>query len=44
LQQNDFMMDIWNGHLLQNKFPILFSFGKNKTISVAQFLLNNNME
>jgi hypothetical protein len=37
-------MDIWNGHLLRNKFPRLFSFAKNKTILVAQFLLNNNME
>jgi hypothetical protein len=37
-------MDVWNDHLLQNKFPRLFSFSKNKTISVAQFLLNNSME
>jgi hypothetical protein len=37
-------MDIWNDHLLQNEFPRLFSFAKNKKISVAQFLLNNNIE
>jgi hypothetical protein len=39
-----FWMDVWNNHLLQNKFPRLFTFAINKTISVAQFLLNNNME
>jgi hypothetical protein len=39
-----FWLDIWNDHLLQNKLPRLFSFAKNKTISVAQFLLNNSIE
>jgi hypothetical protein len=33
-----------NGHFLQQKFPRLFSFAKNKNISVAQFLLNNHLE
>jgi hypothetical protein len=37
-------MDVWNDHLRQNMFQRPFSFAKNKTISVAQFLLNNNME
>jgi hypothetical protein len=39
-----FWMDVRNDHLLQNKFSILFSFAKNKTISVAQFLLNNSIK
>jgi hypothetical protein len=39
-----FWMDVWNDHLLQNEFPRLFSFAKNKKISVAQFLLNNSIE
>jgi hypothetical protein len=39
-----FWSDIWNDHLLQDKFPRLFSFAKNKKISVAQFLQNNTIE
>jgi hypothetical protein len=39
-----FWLDIWNNHLLQNKYPRLFSFAKNKNISVAQFLQNNQIE
>jgi hypothetical protein len=39
-----FWMDVWNKHLLQTKFLRLFSFAKNKTISVAQFLTNNTLE
>jgi hypothetical protein len=39
-----FWSDVWNGHLLQQKFPRLFSFAKNKNISVAQLLLNNHLE
>jgi hypothetical protein len=39
-----FWLDVWNDHLLHNEFPRLFSFAKNKQISVAQFLLNNNIE
>jgi hypothetical protein len=35
--------DVWNDHLLQNKFPRLFST-MNKNISVAQFLLNSQIE
>jgi hypothetical protein len=33
-----FWLDIWNDLLLENKFPRLFSFVKNKLISVAKFL------
>jgi hypothetical protein len=39
-----FWVDVWNDHLLHSEFPMLFSFAKNKKISVAQFLLNNNIE
>lgn len=35
-----FWTDHWNGHLLQDKFPRLFSFAKDKSISVAKFLAN----
>jgi hypothetical protein len=38
-----FWSDIWNNHLLQNKFSQLFSFAKNRK-SVAQFLTNNRIE
>jgi hypothetical protein len=39
-----FWSDVWNGNLLQQKFPRLFSFAKNKNILVAQFLMNNQLE
>jgi hypothetical protein len=39
-----FWSDVLNNHLLQNKYPRLYSFAKNKQISVAQFLLNNEIE
>jgi hypothetical protein len=39
-----FWSDVWNDHLLQQKSPRLFSFAKNKNISVAQFLLNSLLE
>jgi hypothetical protein len=39
-----FWSDVWNDHLLQNKYPRLYSFAKNKQITVAQFLLNNQIE
>jgi hypothetical protein len=39
-----FWSNVWNDHLLQNKFPRLFSFAKNKNVSVAQFLLNNSLK
>jgi hypothetical protein len=29
-----FWLDVWNDHLLQDKFPRLFSYAKNKSISV----------
>lgn len=33
-----FWSDIWNGVLLQNQYPRLYTFAKNKLISVAAFL------
>jgi hypothetical protein len=36
-----FWSDVWNNHLLQNKFTRFYSFAKNKTISVKLFLQNN---
>jgi hypothetical protein len=39
-----FWEDVWNDHLLQHRFPMLYSFAKNKSISVAQFLLNNHID
>jgi hypothetical protein len=39
-----FWSDVWNDLLLQNKFPRLYSYAKNRNISVAQFLLNNHIE
>jgi hypothetical protein len=33
-----FWSDVWNDHLLQDKFPRLYSFAKEKSISVARFL------
>jgi hypothetical protein len=39
-----FWSDIWNDHLLQDKFPRFFSFAKNKLISVAKFLGTTQME
>jgi hypothetical protein len=38
-----FWSDVWND-LLHNRFPRLYSFAKNKQISVAQFLLNNSIQ
>jgi predicted PP-loop superfamily ATPase len=39
-----FWSDVWNDHLLQQRFPRLFSFAKDKKISVAQFLQDNHLE
>jgi hypothetical protein len=39
-----FWSDVWNEHHLQQKFPRLYSYAKNKYISVAQFLLSNNSQ
>jgi hypothetical protein len=39
-----FWLDIWKNHLLHIKYPRLFSFAKNKNISVAQFFQNNQIE
>jgi hypothetical protein len=33
-----FWVDIWNDLLMQDKFPRLFSFAKDKLISIAKFL------
>ena len=38
-----FWSDVWNNHLLQEKFPRLYSYAKDKRISVAKFLENNTM-
>jgi hypothetical protein len=39
-----FWSDIWNDHLLQDKCPRLFSFAKDKLISVARFLSTTQMD
>jgi len=38
-----FWSDVWNNHLLQEKFPRLYSYAKDKRISVAKFLENNTV-
>jgi hypothetical protein len=38
-----FWSDIWNDLLLQDKFPRLFSFAKDKLISVATFFNTTQM-
>jgi hypothetical protein len=35
--------DMWNGHYLINELPRLFSFARNKHISMAQYLSNSNL-
>jgi hypothetical protein len=30
--------DVWNGHFLANELPRLYSYGRNKINSVAQFM------
>jgi hypothetical protein len=32
--------DVWNGHYLSNELPRLFSFARNKRVSIAQYLAN----
>ena len=39
-----FWSDLWNDNVMQIKFPRLYSFAKNKNISVSQFLLNNSLQ
>jgi hypothetical protein len=39
-----FWSDVWNDQLLKQKLPKLFSYAKNKDISMAQFLLNNQIK
>lgn len=34
------LVDVWNGHHLQEKLPRLFTYAKNQRISVAAFLAN----
>jgi hypothetical protein len=39
-----FWSDLWNANILESKFPRLYSFARNKNISVARFLSNNTLE
>jgi len=39
-----FWSDLWNDNILESKFPRLYSFARNKNISVARFLSNNTLE
>ena len=39
-----FWEDTWNNILLKQSFPRLYSFARNKNISVAKFLQNNDMQ
>jgi hypothetical protein len=39
-----FWLDVWNDLLLEQKFSRLYSYAKNKNISVAMFILNNRIE
>jgi hypothetical protein len=34
-----FWSDLWNGNILESKFPRLYSFARNKNISVANFFV-----
>jgi hypothetical protein len=35
--------DVWNGHFLTNEFPRLYSYARNKKISVAQFMTHQDI-
>jgi hypothetical protein len=39
-----FWTDVWNDQRLCQKFPRLFSYANNKNVSVAQFLMHNQIE
>ena len=39
-----FWEDTWNNRLLKQSFPRLYSFTRNKNISVAMFLQNNDIQ
>jgi len=39
-----FWLDFWNDNIMQTKYPRLYTFAKNKNISVVQFLTNNTLE
>jgi hypothetical protein len=34
--------DVWNGCLLRQEFPLLFSFAKNQNISLERYLQNQD--
>jgi hypothetical protein len=38
-----FWHDLWNDNIRRNKFPRLFTFAKNQSISVASFLTQENL-
>jgi hypothetical protein len=39
-----FWSDVWNDLLLEHKFPRLYSYAKNKNISMAMFIMNNRIK
>jgi hypothetical protein len=39
-----FWSDVWNDHLLQNKFLRVYSFAKNKNILATKFLQTTQLE
>jgi hypothetical protein len=39
-----FWKDLWNGHLLQNQFPHLFSFSINKDITLHSVLNQETLQ
>jgi hypothetical protein len=36
--------DVWNGHYLKAELPRLFSYAKDKQITLAQFMLNPEIQ
>jgi hypothetical protein len=38
-----FWHDLWNDNIRRNKYPRLFTFAKNQSISVASFLTQENL-
>jgi hypothetical protein len=34
---------VWNGHFLANEFPTLYSYARNKKVSVAQFMTHQDI-
>jgi len=39
-----FWLDLWNDNIMHTRYPRLYTFAKNKNISVAQFLTSNTVE